>query len=323
MGSIKTVISLVVIAALVSCEGEYIERSGDGAGISFATYLTRGTSIANAEGVADAGGFSVWAYSHTGPWNTAMDKTIIIDNTNSGYAHVTGVDGGSGITWNYGTTQAWPQNKNVSFFAYAPYGSAVWSGGVGVPEITYEVPIAVGSQKDLMIATQQIDRTSSPNPVNMVFNHALSRIKFSALKSSDWNDKEIIIESVELKNICYKGTVSLQTPISWAVDNVNKRNFTVSTGNGLLSTSLDVQATELTTSDGMLFLMPQTIPSDALMIVRYTIDGNAIMWQGSIPSSPGAWLPGKSYNYKLLIDGELVMIICADLESVTPGGDWN
>ena len=312
----KLTILLLISIAAIACRKEIVEtKGGKGSGIGFTTLLTRGTAIDDAAGVANAGGFNVWAYSHTGSWSTALSKTIIIDNDVSGsYGHVTSADG---ITWDYGTPREWPGGAGevVSFFAYAPAGSATVGYDVNeVPVVTYTVSSVIANQTDLLVANPVLDCTG-PDPVTMGFSHALSRIHFSALKAPEVLE-EIKITSVIFNNVYSEGSAPLQLPVVWDVDYTPGKvsSYTVSILNGVLN---DVALTDAgqPISNGMLFLMPQTLLTDAEMTVTFTVDGEILSWTGVLAAPyREEWEPGKSYNYQLFIDGESVQVIVIDSE---------
>ena len=312
------IIILVALASLVSCNKETIEKPDEQREeIGFAVHfthdegLTKGSVITDAAGVATKGGFDVWAYSYTGTWSSVPAKTGIFVET-----QVTSLDGG--LTWDYGTPQEWPLGKHVSFFAYAPHGSATPNGldAQGVPVINYEVPINVANHVDLMIAGQQLDK-SGPDPVDEQFSHALSQIRFSAAKVGYMTDN-VIINSIEVSSVKYNGSTPLQLPVTWTV-NPTTRNYTLSIGNGLLSsTSLTTTMQEILTAGQAMFMMPQTMDAVAQITVSFSRDNLNLNWTAPLPA-PVEWFPGKSYNYQLLIDGDMVMVMCAQLEFPTDG----
>lgn len=309
---------MAAAAAFASCAKESVEsRGAEDSEIGFSTHLTRGASIADAAGVAAEGGFSVWAYRHTGSWDAASDKTIYID-AGSGYGHVTSADG---VDWDYGTPKYWPLGKMISSFACAPHGYATPTGDYvnDVPVIACEVAGDAASQKDFMIAAPVLDAVG-PDPVKEVFHHALSRITFSALKA-DLMLEEVKITAIELRNIHGAGTAALQLPVSWNVGAAT-RDFIIS-GASLLDVALDNQtAQNITASDGAMFLMPQNLDAAAEIAVTFTVGGDLeLSWSGPVPA-PAAWLPSTSYNYRILVDYETVVIICGRLEPLSGGGDW-
>lgn len=308
----------MAVAVLTSCAAENVEtRGAENTEIGFSTLLTRGTSIADAAGVAHEGGFSVWAYRHTGNWNAASDKTIYLDNA-GGYCHVTSADG---VEWDYGTPKYWPMGKMISFFACAPHGYATPTGNYlsDVPEISCEVPGDAAAQKDFMIATPVIDAVG-PDPVREVFHHVMSRVTFSARKA-DLMAEEVKITSIELRNISSTGTTALNSSISWDVGAATHTS-TIS-GASLLDVALDTQtAQNITAADGAMFLMPQNLTAAAEIAVTFIVGEDLeLSWAGPI-TSPTTWIPAKSYNYSILVDYDKVVIICGQLESPNDGGNW-
>jgi hypothetical protein len=312
------IIILVTLASLVSCNKETIEKPGEqGEEIGFAVHfthdegLTKGSVITDAAGVATKGGFDVWAYFYTGTWSSVPAKTGIFVGT-----QVTSLDGG--LTWDYGTLQLWPLGKRVSFFAYAPHGSATSSSfdAQGVPIINYEVPVNVTNHVDLMIADQRLD-LFGPAPVDEQFSHALSQIRFSAAKVG-YMTNNVIINSIEVSSVKYSGSTPLQLPVVWAV-NPTTRSYALSIGNGLLSsTSLTATMQEILTAGQAMFMMPQTLDAAAQITVSFSRDNLNLNWTAPLPA-PVVWLPGKSYNYQIVVDGDMVMVMCAQLEFPTDG----
>jgi len=311
MKKILAILLLITVTA-VACRKEIVETKGK-LPIGFSTLVTRGT-VMDVTGVAAAGGFNVWGYSHVGNWALALNpaKTTLFNGST-----VTSADG---INWDYGTLKSWPNGENVTFFAYAPAGSATsvsYSADL-VPEITYSVPIAIANQIDLLIANEMLDCTG-PNPVQVIFEHALSRIKFSALKAPGITG-EVKITEIKFKNLYYEGSTPLEIPVNWNV-NPGVRDYTLLIAAGLIDVSLENYEQVISANNGMLFLMPQElqrlvdIPE---ITVTFTVDGQPLSWSGVIfPSSE--WLPGKSYAYQLFIDGESVQVIVKDVIELE---DW-
>ncbi len=339
MKAIRITISALLLATLVSCGEEGVERRG-GAAVDFSTrfpdkgMFSRSDAglITGPAGVDIQGGFDVWTYSHTGVWNGATDKTILLDNTGAGYARVDG--DGTGNNWSYGDPEYWPEEKNLSFFAYAPHiaavSSAVTFDGQGVPIISYSVPAAISQQVDLMIADDIYDRTSNPNPVvTEMFNHALARLKFSAQKVGDLG--EVVIESLKLTGLIYDGTTTLVVPVVWTPPvGAATRDYTftpATLADWTLSASETNSIPLPLTAAGDLWtlMMPQTISSACRLELIYTIDGIDYTWEDTIPlptDSPGKWLPGGSYNYKLGVRGDQVIVTCGSLQSANDGTPW-
>ena len=326
----KTIIFTALAAVLFSCGKEKVERADEGMAIGFAPRssvgeFTRGDMITDAAGVANAGGFDVWTYSHTGLWATASDKIIIVDNA-GGYAKVESPDGN---TWDYGTLQPWPYGKSVSAFAYAPSGAAtaINISGSKVPEISYAVP-AVDQQVDLMIAEQRTDLSPNMAPVvngriPETFHHALSHIQLFALWSTDTTDDiypgdEVVVKNAELRNLYYSGTAPMQTPVLWAPDKLLVKNYTFPDDLALA----EGVAKSIVPAGKLMFLMPQDLNrTDVKMALTFTVNGFERTWEGLFPM-PALWEAGKIYKYTFVIEGDMVAIICGDLKNPVDGGTW-
>ena len=317
----KLTILLLITIAAVSCTKEVIEtRGGNEAGIGFTTLGTRGNMIAGALDVAQAGGFNVWGYRYAGYWPAAT-KTLLFNNVT-----VTSAD--NGATWSYGSPIDWPIGQKVSFFAYAPASgaTAVGSDVNGIPIIDFTVDNNPANQKDFLIANQMLDRTG-PSPVNVHFEHALSHIRFSALKAASVTE-DIRITNIELKNLYFSGTTTLQTPVAWTVNTTAVKNYSVaSSSGGLQNVALTTSTQLISLPAGILFLMPQALQraSDAPeMVVSFTADGVPLSYSCPL-FSPAEWKPGKTYTYQLAVnDTHIVLILCGELESTTVGswGDY-
>lgn len=317
------ILSLVCVAAF-SCGKESTERSEDGMGqqICFSPLLTKGTVISDPGVLATQGGFSVWVYSHVDKWasNPAVKTPLL-----NGVA-VTGSGSGNNVSWSYNDPVNWPLNEHASFFAYGPAGSAVVGGstGEGVPILNFTVQNTVQNQRDLLISTPVYDQQgilySYAKPVNILFNHVLSRIVFSGLLLNDDQSKEIKVKSITLKGLYNKGAAALSMPVSWDVDETSTGNYELTIArNNLNNVALSSISKNISSESGQLFLMPQTIAraqeSEPTVDVVLSIDGSDYSYSRQL-FSPDEWLPGKSYNYQIIIDGDEfeIILISGDLD---------
>ncbi len=306
---------IIILTVICACSKETVERDQTAPStVNFTTILTRASAIESPGGLASAGGFHVWAYSHDEAWSTNPTKFSIMDGT---LVTKTGE-----TTWSPASPVFWPSIARVSFFAYGPAGSATASGTNtdGVPQITYTTPTDAALQKDVLIAAPVKDKWyvdySGNKPVDLTFSHALSRIHFSAvytgtpLAAAD----KIRIKKVELKNIYSKGTAALTHPISWTELN-ELASFVVEADKGEID-SLEINQTSqtITLAKGSLFLLPQTIGRSndtPVMEVTLTIGGKENRYSAPL-FSPEKWEPGHTYNYQIAIDGSAIQVIAID-----------
>lgn len=318
MKSRLLILSLIGVVAL-SCGKETTERGDEQAKqISFSPLLTRGSTINDPGGLATNGGFNVWAYRHAdNKWASSSTKTPLLNA-----ATVTGSVNGSVITWDYGTPVLWPFNEYVSFFAYGPADNATVNGSTtgGIPIIDFTVETAVKNQTDLLIASPIYDQLgvsySLSKPVNLLFNHALSRVVFSGLLLNTGDTREIKVKSIKLNGIYNSGSVAVSNPVSWTVSTTSTSDYTLNiAGGNLKDIAISNTAQDISTDDSQLFLIPQTIAralgEDPTMDVVLNIDGDDMTYS-SLVFSPDKWLPGKSYNYQLIVDGNDLQLIMID-----------
>lgn len=307
------IFALLLPGGAVSCSTGTVESGGEQqpAGVTFVTGFSSRSAIGTKQELAAAGGFSVWGYSYTGAWSANPEKTALFENTT-----VTSPD--NGATWSYGSQVFWPSTP-VSFFAYAPAGSGTAGTFTpdGVPVIDFVIGATAAEQKDLLVATPQFDLSGTNyvnnTPVALSFSHALSRIKFSAILSETFTET-VKVTKVELKNIYNQGEIPLETPPAWTISSPLTANYTLSTGSGLEDLALTATSQNITSEDGVMFLMPQNIQrsnNKPEMKITITVDGSEVVYELPL-FSPVDWLPGKSYDYQLYIDRETIQVIVID-----------
>ncbi len=186
-------------------------------------------------------------------------------------------------------------------------------------------------QTDLIVANPVYDQAAvsypGSKPVSLFFNHALSRIVFSGiLLDPESAASGISVKSITLSGLYHSGAVDLgvSTP-AWSVDPAATASYTLSTDGGeLAATPLSATAATLTTDIGFLFLMPQSLTRDngpePTMEVTLVEEGAEDV-HTSLLFSPTEWLPGKSYNYRVVVDGDDVRLVLVDVEDLSLT-DW-
>lgn len=122
--------------------------------------------------------------------------------------------------WSYSPTRYWPISGTIDFFAYSPASSVnvitdlrqPLNKVVNVdnpPLIKYTVPSLLKSGKlpeDFLVSVRP-GRTGINKTVTLVFQHALSKVQFKAMKQ---NDLEFTVYGVELKNLKSDGELTLK-----------------------------------------------------------------------------------------------------------------
>lgn len=255
----KLFLGLLAAAAVTftACQkDEVINQVPQDQPIEFGTYVGRDAqtkaseqtlSTLQEEGV----GFSVYAYytnednyTQSSPLNFLWDE------------HVTYSDS----QWGYINTKYWPSvtGKKFTFIAYAPANDNTnitdkptnTSAYTGDPKFTFSVNQTVTSQTDLLYASIKNYETKANNDVqDFTFNHALSRIGFSA-KPANQNDK------ISITGISITGKFTTS-----ATFNVQSGDFTDPTNNVETTYTPTVSNTTITGANAS----------------SITVDGNYIM----------------------------------------------
>ena len=125
-----------------------------------------------------------------------------------------------------------------------------------------------------------------------MFNHALTAIQF---KTGANLPSGITIKSISFKNIYFKGKHSLgiKGEHAWTVDQAQKRDFTLT----LNYSSDGTTGKDITTPDNTFFLLPQTLPSDAVLEVTMMINGQLKTLKKAINGK--TWKQGEKIVYNL------------------------
>lgn len=238
------------------------------------------------------------AFDETGTPYTTMGVYATVDGTSNlmpANQLVTRTSGGNG--WSYTPTVQWPKNdKEVSFYAYAPYvdqsGSTpnpviTQSPGI-MPSMNFTVSATAGGkadkQVDLLMAEPRIGkRDSTTTDVQLSMRHMLTRVLFSARTQNSYG---IGVSSIQITNIEFiglknKGTHDMDATLFWEdVSAGTSDNYTLtSAGGGLLSgTAADLTNSdlkEISTDDGNLYLMPQVPEKTAKLNITVTTVGGS------------------------------------------------
>ncbi len=187
----------------------------------------------------------------------------------------------------------WPGSAyKMKFFAYAPTGNDAYvlsaSTKTGSPTITVNVPTDVSKQQDLLAAKSDELDGDYRSDVSLSFKHILTAVKFVC---GD-NMKAGTVNSVTLKNVYGQGTYNMGTD-SWTTSG-SATSFTQT-----LSKATNGTSGEAITTDAQTFMMiPQTLPADAQIEVKFTDSSNT---QHTLTASISGteWTKGTTVTFKL------------------------
>lgn len=219
----KFFFSICALAAVaVGCtKSEVINTPGAETPIKFETYsgripTTKATSVVGQDGLAEVGGFQVYAFIHPADQTPSYDEAYMDKEVTGTVTPATGENTEPTVAWGYNGVTYWPTTHQLDFVAYAlNCGAAVTADATDTyTKINYTVADAVADQKDLLVATPVYNATSEDgNAVLLKFNHMLSRIGFSLVTSAT-NAVNVTIEDVILSGSFSKsGSVVLNPAV--------------------------------------------------------------------------------------------------------------
>lgn len=285
-------ISILALAAAVSCTKSDIVGSMSTSEIGFETYLGRDAqtkaTVATAESLRKPKGQGIGIYGFytgAGSWTETTAANILI-NENLYY------EGG----WNYDKTAYWVNNKDkYSFLAYAPYGNSAVTAkqeAGKAPQVEYNVPDVLGSQVDLVYSNTRADANGANGHVNMVrpsngtvslnFQHALARIsvKANAVMYDKTTLKEVTTpaENQEYDNIYIVKNVSISGSFN-TVGTLNlalgswyaTRNNAVYNLTGDVNKALDGNLHDFSSNNHLMIIPTDFTSTPATLSVTYAV----------------------------------------------------
>ena len=210
------------------------------------------------------------------------------------------------------------KTKNMALFAYAPYinaGIPVNAGisvadGKGAPQLTYTIDSDVSKQVDLLVA-KSFDVVGNTSSVELDFNHALTAVKFSVGTITGFTK----INKIVISGVKNKGTLSLYGD-NWSLSE--------STASYTIEKEIDLSTPGNITgsSNDLMLLMPQTLPSGAKLEVTMTNDIGTKTFSTDLT---GDWKKGYTVTYLLSVDrvaGEFHFEVTPSTTSIPKeGGD--
>lgn len=260
--------------------------------------FTRGTQITTADGMSS---FGVTAFLGSQKY---MDHVEIKKSDDS---------------WKPQTDYFWLNGKPLDFYAWYPYNSAEGTNGIPAgmtfnqedfSSISYTVPTDVSKQEDLMFAVN--NNASEPadgKATSLDFKHSLAAVKF-VVGDLPTGTK---ITSVALKGVKYKGDLAVTTDnngeaqFAWSNLANETRNFTQVTNKEVKKNDTD---NAITKADQTFFMMPQTLPDDAIIeVVVEDEKGSAVTLTGALQDATAAegaknkWEAGNTYTYRVNSSG--------------------
>lgn len=260
--------------------------------------FTRGTQITNADGMSS---FGVTAFMDGQKY---MDHVEIKKSADS---------------WKPQTDYFWLNGKSLDFYAWYPYNSAEGTNGIPAgmtlnkedfSSISYIVPSDVSKQEDLMFAVNKnASEPADGKATSLDFKHSLAAVKF-VVGDLPTGTK---VTSVALKGVKYKGDLAVTTDNKGVVQ-LAWSNFANETGDFTQATDKEVKENDtdnaITKEDQTFFMMPQTLPDDAMAeVVVEDEKGAKVTLTGALQDATAAeqaknkWEAGNTYTYSISLSG--------------------
>lgn len=260
--------------------------------------FTRGTQITDADGMSS---FGVTAFLGSQKY---MDHVEIKKSADS---------------WKPETDYFWLNGKPLDFYAWYPYNSAEGTNGIpagmtlkqeNFSSISYTVPTDVSKQEDLMFAVNKnASEPADGNATSLDFKHSLAAVKF-VVGDLPTGTK---VTSVALKGVKYKGDLAVTTndkgevQLAWSNLANDTENFTQATTKEVKENDTD---NAITKEDQTFFMMPQTLPDDAMVeVVVEDEKASKVTLTGLLQDATAAegaknkWEAGNTYTYRVNSSG--------------------
>lgn len=300
----KLFFSALAIASLVACSKDELVSQPKPMTISFEqAFIENATRVETAEDpsitTATIDGFDVWGF---------MDEpagTVFVNQD------VTRTDAETGA-WTYNPLQYWLPNHTYYFGALAPMNSANWeldttnasTFGAGVVSFTN-----VDGTEDLLYAattasTKGMEIGQDMEPVQLTFNHLLSKVKFSFTNGFTSDNAKIVVKNVKMV-VPKAATINLAQEDWWSTnkwENYSKETFALEFGdvndvNSKLAMGLKEEAA----------YERLTIPTDAHdYAISFDVElymGDVLALESTKSTSVNVALEiGKAYNFCTVLD---------------------
>ena len=265
--------------------------------------------------------FGLSAICYTGTW-TDTDEWLGKWTTN--FAHDIKM-AKSGQYWQAASPSEdldWTGSGRVRFFAYAPYPGDIAAGSLshsaegaaGIPTVDFEATTDVKKQVDLLSTYADCDAAKG-GTVQLVFKHALTAI---TIKTGEGMLAGKVTE-VKFTGIGTKGTHEIGTGRWTGVS--SPKDFTVTLDktleeNGSANTA---PGQEIVGGDLTFLMVPQTLGSDAKLIIKYTDKLSGVDRTLTASLSGTEWKAGTRVAYSVNTSGiKVVPEVDFSFECVLP-----
>lgn len=182
----------------------------------------------------------------------------------------------------------WPGVGNDDKIFFYAYNGGVYYYGGGDPYVSFTVDELASNQKDFLVAqTAPTAYNDDRGKVRLTFDHACAAIDFkfqitNAL-AENLEGNNLTVSSLVLKNVIKKGEYHYSSK-AWSL--LSEKSYYT-----LTNSEKTITTTASTVSDtGTMFIIPQTLDSDACMEIAYGGKTATVSLAGA------TWEAGKHYD---------------------------
>ena len=292
----KLIVSLLAVAGMVACSNEDVVRQQAGEAIGFSGAFVENATRANdpsiTTGSIDA--FRVWAFMDNVTGEVLKNELV-----------TKGEDG----LWRYENIQYWMPGHTYYFAALAPVEGnwtlnteAANTYGAGIVDF-----LNVDGSEDLLYAATSVESKLNDNaPVKFLFNHLLSKIKFTFVNGFTTDNVTVKVNNVTMTAPA-SGSINLAVENWW--DN-NEDWVNLPENNDLTLAFGDVETLTAVTNVNAADNERLTIPASAER--EYVVNFDVVVYSGDVPTEfhktatikDIAFEMGKAYNLKATINHE-------------------
>lgn len=286
-------IGLAAIGMLfASCSNdETVEKAKNQNGIQFKSFVNNSTRATDLT-TANLTNFQVWGIMKK---DNQIGKPFVGTQVNK-----------AGGAWSYGTPVYWEKDYQYSFVAVAPadkfemevapaayqdYGKVKFTNGTGETDLLW-------AAKDAGLVTWEGD--ACPAPVDLTFNHMLSRVRFNFVNAMD-DGSLLTVKDVKITNACTEGSVQLiaaNAGLAWTASGDAALLFDNAAETGF--------AQNAACTTGHKYMIPANKAYNVTFVVERAHNGVVDTYEHSVNLTEMQMESGKSYQFKAVFTSQNV-----------------
>lgn len=268
--------------ALTACNSDETVEMAKGNAIGFKTFVNNSTRVATDATTTDLKSFKVWGLMNKG--------------NNTGKPFVAKEVKKENNTWSYTPPVYWEKGYAYSFVALAPndayeftaptaintWGSLKFNNGTG--------------ETDLIYATakkETVEGNGCPAPVDLTFNHMLSRVRFQFENGMD-DGSVLTVSNVKIIDACTSGTATLAEQLTDLTWNPVQGTGALEFGN---AAAMEQQNAKAETAHKYMIPAPQAKVYKVTFKVTRNHNGVTDEYTHTVNLPETAMKPGNSYQF--------------------------